>query len=100
MGTGSGPSIGETSCELVPSDHVLTVTSRRIPDPPLPGPTDRAWWRSRLETPAIARHFEQFPEIKERTIATHAMRRLGTPGEVAEPGVAAPVQSAFVDSAF
>jgi NAD(P)-dependent dehydrogenase (short-subunit alcohol dehydrogenase family) len=38
-----------------------------------------------FETPAIARYFEQFPELKERTIATHAMRRLGRPEEVAEP---------------
>jgi NAD(P)-dependent dehydrogenase (short-subunit alcohol dehydrogenase family) len=40
-----------------------------------------------FETPAIARYFEQFPELKERTIATHAMRRLGKPEEIAEPVV-------------
>jgi NAD(P)-dependent dehydrogenase (short-subunit alcohol dehydrogenase family) len=37
-----------------------------------------------FETPAIARYFEKFPEFKERTIKTHAMRRLGRPEEVAE----------------
>jgi len=37
-----------------------------------------------FETPAIARYFEKFPEFKARTIATHAMRRLGKPEEVAE----------------
>jgi NAD(P)-dependent dehydrogenase (short-subunit alcohol dehydrogenase family) len=40
-----------------------------------------------FETPAIEGYFRQFPEIKERTIATHAMRRLGKPEEVAEPVV-------------
>jgi NAD(P)-dependent dehydrogenase (short-subunit alcohol dehydrogenase family) len=40
-----------------------------------------------FETPAIARYFEKFPAFKERTIATHAMRRLGRPEEVAEPVV-------------
>lgn len=38
-----------------------------------------------FETAAIGRYFEQFPEWKERTIATHAMRRLGKPEEIAEP---------------
>lgn len=38
-----------------------------------------------FETPAIARYFERFPEFRERTIATHAMRRLGRPEEIAEP---------------
>jgi NAD(P)-dependent dehydrogenase (short-subunit alcohol dehydrogenase family) len=38
-----------------------------------------------FETPAIARYFEKFPEHRERTIAQHAMRRLGRPEEVAEP---------------
>jgi NAD(P)-dependent dehydrogenase (short-subunit alcohol dehydrogenase family) len=38
-----------------------------------------------FETPAILRYFQKFPEFKERTIATHAMRRLGRPEEVAEP---------------
>jgi NAD(P)-dependent dehydrogenase (short-subunit alcohol dehydrogenase family) len=40
-----------------------------------------------FETPALARYFQQFPELKERTIATHAMRRLGKPEEIAEPVV-------------
>jgi NAD(P)-dependent dehydrogenase (short-subunit alcohol dehydrogenase family) len=38
-----------------------------------------------FETPAIARYFEKFPEHRDRTIAQHAMRRLGRPEEVAEP---------------
>jgi NAD(P)-dependent dehydrogenase (short-subunit alcohol dehydrogenase family) len=37
-----------------------------------------------FETPAIARYFERFPEHRERTIAQHAMRRIGRPEEVAE----------------
>lgn len=40
-----------------------------------------------FRTPAIEGYFRQFPEIEERTIATHAMRRLGEPEEVAEPVV-------------
>jgi NAD(P)-dependent dehydrogenase (short-subunit alcohol dehydrogenase family) len=40
-----------------------------------------------FETEAIARYFRKFPEFRERTIATHAMRRLGRPDEVAEPVV-------------
>lgn len=35
-------------------------------------------------TPAIVRYFERFPDQKERTVAQHAMRRIGTPEEVAE----------------
>jgi NAD(P)-dependent dehydrogenase (short-subunit alcohol dehydrogenase family) len=38
-----------------------------------------------FETPAIARYFEQFPEFKERTVSTHAMRRLGKAEEIAQP---------------
>lgn len=38
-----------------------------------------------FETPAIAGYFKQFPEHKERTIAQHAMRRIGQPEEVAQP---------------
>ena len=38
-----------------------------------------------FETPAIEGYFRQYPEIRERTVATHAMRRLGQPEEVAEP---------------
>jgi NAD(P)-dependent dehydrogenase (short-subunit alcohol dehydrogenase family) len=37
-----------------------------------------------FETPALARYFERFPEHRDRTIAQHAMRRLGRPEEVAE----------------
>jgi NAD(P)-dependent dehydrogenase (short-subunit alcohol dehydrogenase family) len=40
-----------------------------------------------FQTPAIARYFAKFPEFEARTIATHAMRRLGRPEEVAEPVV-------------
>lgn len=37
-----------------------------------------------FDTPAIRRYFERFPAFEEKTIATNAMRRLGTPAEVAE----------------
>ncbi len=40
-----------------------------------------------METRAIRRYFEKYPEFAEKTIATHAMRRLGRPQEVAEPVV-------------
>jgi NAD(P)-dependent dehydrogenase (short-subunit alcohol dehydrogenase family) len=40
-----------------------------------------------FQTPAIEGYFRQFPEIEERTVATHAMRRLGRPEEIAEPVV-------------
>lgn len=40
-----------------------------------------------METPAIQRYFEKFPESKQTTIDQHAMRRLGQPEEVAEPVV-------------
>jgi NAD(P)-dependent dehydrogenase (short-subunit alcohol dehydrogenase family) len=40
-----------------------------------------------METAAIQRYFEKFPEFKEKTIGCHAMRRLGRPEEVAEPVV-------------
>ncbi len=38
-----------------------------------------------METPAILRYFEEFPEFKEKSVASHAMRRLARPEEVAEP---------------
>lgn len=38
-----------------------------------------------MQTPAIERYFEKYPAFREKTIATHAMRRLGRPEEVAEP---------------
>jgi NAD(P)-dependent dehydrogenase (short-subunit alcohol dehydrogenase family) len=37
-----------------------------------------------IETPGIAHYFEKHPEVREATVATHAMRRLGRPEEVAE----------------
>ena len=37
-----------------------------------------------IETPAIARYFKKFPDIHQRTVDSHAMRRLGTPAELAE----------------
>jgi len=40
-----------------------------------------------METDAIQRYFEKFPEFKQQTIDQHAMRRLGRPEEVAEPVV-------------
>jgi NAD(P)-dependent dehydrogenase (short-subunit alcohol dehydrogenase family) len=40
-----------------------------------------------METPAIRRYFEAFPEFEQKTVNTHAMRRLGRPEEVAEPVV-------------
>jgi NAD(P)-dependent dehydrogenase (short-subunit alcohol dehydrogenase family) len=38
-----------------------------------------------FETPALARYLREFPEVRERVAATHAMRRFGKPEEVAEP---------------
>jgi len=38
-----------------------------------------------FETPALAGYLKQFPEVRERVAATHAMRRFGKPEEVAEP---------------
>lgn len=37
-----------------------------------------------IETPAIARYFEKFPDVRGATVKAHAMRRLGQPGELAE----------------
>ena len=37
-----------------------------------------------IETPGIETYFEQFPEVREATVATHAMRRLGRPEEIAD----------------
>ena len=37
-----------------------------------------------IETPGIATYFEAAPEVREATIATHAMRRLGRPEEIAD----------------
>jgi NAD(P)-dependent dehydrogenase (short-subunit alcohol dehydrogenase family) len=38
-----------------------------------------------FETPALARYLKEYPEVRERVAATHAMRRFGKPEEVAEP---------------
>lgn len=38
-----------------------------------------------METPAIQRYFEKFPEFEKKTIGQHAMRRLARTEEVAEP---------------
>jgi 2,5-dichloro-2,5-cyclohexadiene-1,4-diol dehydrogenase 1 len=40
-----------------------------------------------IDTPAIRRYFDEFPEFEKQTVSTHAMRRLGRPEEVAEPVV-------------
>lgn len=40
-----------------------------------------------MQTDAIGRYFEKFPEFEQKTIDQHAMRRLGRPAEVAEPVV-------------
>jgi NAD(P)-dependent dehydrogenase (short-subunit alcohol dehydrogenase family) len=37
-----------------------------------------------IKTPAIERYFRKFPEHEERTVAQHAMRRIGRPDEVAQ----------------
>jgi len=37
-----------------------------------------------FETPALSRYFEKFPDFADRTVAQHAMRRVGKPEEVAE----------------
>jgi NAD(P)-dependent dehydrogenase (short-subunit alcohol dehydrogenase family) len=37
-----------------------------------------------IETPAIARYFKRFPDVRDRTVNSHAMRRLGKPEELAE----------------
>jgi NAD(P)-dependent dehydrogenase (short-subunit alcohol dehydrogenase family) len=37
-----------------------------------------------IETPAIASYFEKCPDVRDATVATHAMRRLGRPEEIAD----------------
>ncbi|MFO0689919.1 MAG: SDR family NAD(P)-dependent oxidoreductase [Myxococcota bacterium] len=37
-----------------------------------------------IETPGIAAHFEANPEVRDGTLAVHAMRRLGKPREIAD----------------
>jgi len=53
-----------------------------------------------IETPAIARYFERFPEVRDATVKAHAMRRLGKPEELAEAVVwLASERSSFVTGA-
>lgn len=53
-----------------------------------------------FETPSLIRYFEKFPEFKDRTVAQHAMRRVGRPGEVAEAVIwLASERSSFVTGA-
>jgi NAD(P)-dependent dehydrogenase (short-subunit alcohol dehydrogenase family) len=53
-----------------------------------------------IETPAIARYFVKFPDVHKRTVDAHAMRRLGTPEELAEAVVwLASQRSAYVTGA-
>jgi 2,5-dichloro-2,5-cyclohexadiene-1,4-diol dehydrogenase 1 len=50
-----------------------------------------------IETDAIARYFHHYPEIRDKTIGTHAMRRLGRPEEIADAVVyLASSRSSFV----
>jgi NAD(P)-dependent dehydrogenase (short-subunit alcohol dehydrogenase family) len=37
-----------------------------------------------IETPSIGRYFDKFPDVRQQTVDSHAMRRLGTPDELAE----------------
>ena len=39
---------------------------------------------SGIRTPAIATYFERVPEAERASVATHAMRRLGEPDEIAD----------------
>ena len=53
-----------------------------------------------FETAGLARYFEKFPEFEARTVAQHAMRRVGKPGEVAEAVIwLASERSSFVTGA-
>ena len=53
-----------------------------------------------IETPAIARYFRKFPDVHKRTVDSHAMRRLGTPEELAEAVVwLASTRSSYVTGA-
>jgi NAD(P)-dependent dehydrogenase (short-subunit alcohol dehydrogenase family) len=53
-----------------------------------------------IETPAIQRYFNHFPEIRARTVGAHAMRRLGAPEEIADAVVwLASDRSSFVTGA-
>jgi NAD(P)-dependent dehydrogenase (short-subunit alcohol dehydrogenase family) len=50
-----------------------------------------------IETDAIARYFAHYPEVRDKTVATHAMRRLGRPEEIADAVVyLASARSSFV----
>ena len=37
-----------------------------------------------IRTPAIEHYFDAMPELRDRTIASHAMNRLAEPDEIAE----------------
>lgn len=53
-----------------------------------------------FETPALTRYLKEYPELRERIVATHAMRRFGRPEEVAEPVIwLASDRSSFVTGA-
>ena len=53
-----------------------------------------------FETAGLARYFEKFPEFEAQTVAQHAMRRVGKPGEVAEAVIwLASERSSFVTGA-
>ena len=53
-----------------------------------------------FETPSLVRYFEKFPEFEDRTVAQHAMRRVGAPEEIAEAVVwLASDRSSFVTGA-
>jgi len=53
-----------------------------------------------FETPSLLRYFEKFPDFRDRTVAQHAMRRVGKPSEIAEAVVwLASERSSFVTGA-
>ncbi len=53
-----------------------------------------------FKTPSLVRYFEKFPEFEDRTVAQHAMRRVGAPEEIAEAVVwLASDRSSFVTGA-
>lgn len=53
-----------------------------------------------FETPGLQRYFERFPEFEQKTVAQHALRRVGQPSEVAEAVIwLASDRSSFVTGA-